>query len=447
MFRLTIFVIVAALQLLVYSRARRWARARFPGSARVRTLLDALFVLFGLGLGIALFAGSVASLVPRWIPALLARPFYIWEGATIGLGLAILAGIIVASPLRLAGAVLSRLPWTAPGFRRMSGNPAVMRFDASRRAFLFRGMEGLTAVSFGAATYGVFAGRSGYEFTEASIPVRDLPPALEGFTIGLVSDIHSSPFMTKKQMDEYCAALMSLGTDLIVVPGDFVNSQTEEVYPFAESFSALRAPCGVYGVLGNHDFYAPDPDRVAREVDACGVRLLRNDSVIIGKNGARFALMGIDDVGRSDRATSHMQSAARGVPDALPRILLCHRPYFLEEAAAMGMDLVLSGHTHGGQIVLGRIGPVILTPAAIASPYVWGKYSRGRTQMYVSRGIGTVGLPMRVNCPPEVTRITLSRGAEIPAAGSIVRARIFPSCAGTPANPLSVDSPLLFRYF
>ena len=417
MFRLTIFVIILGLQLLVYSRARRWVRARFPGSVRAPMVLAALFGLFGLGLVILLFLGSVASFVPGWIPAMLARPFYIWEGATIGLGLAILAGIIAASPLRLAGAILSRLPWTGPGFRRMTGNPAVMRFDASRRAFLVRGMEGLTAVSFGAATYGVFQGRSGYEFTEAAIPVRDLPPALDGFTIGLVSDIHSSSFMTKEQMDGYCAALMSLGTDLIVVPGDFVNSQTEEVYPFAESFSALSAPCGVYGVLGNHDFYAPDPERVAREVDACGVRLLRNDSVIIRKNGARLALMGIDDVGRSDRATSHMQSAARGVPDALPRVLLCHRPYFLEEAAAAGMDLVLSGHTHGGQIVFGHIGPLALTPAAIASPYVWGKYSRGRTQMYVSRGIGTVGLPMRVNCPPEVTRITLRRGAEIPAAG------------------------------
>ena len=409
MFRLTIFVIVSALQLLVYSTARRWARARFPGSAKAQTVLIALFGLFGLGLVTMLFLGPVVSLFPAWIPALLARPFYIWQAATIGLGLAVLAGIIVSSPLRLARAVLKHLPWTAPAFRRMTGNPAVQRFDASRRAFLVRGMEGLTAVSFGVATYGVFAGRSGYEFTDTTIPVRDLPPGLDGFTIGLVSDIHSSPFMTRKQMDGYCSALMSLGTDLIVVPGDFVNSQTEEVYPFAESFSALHAPCGVYGVMGNHDFYAPDPDRVAREVDACGVKLLRNDSVIIGKNGARFALMGIDDAGRSDRAASHMQSAARGVPDALPRVLLCHRPYYVEEAAAMGMDLVLSGHTHGGQIVLGRIGPVVLTPAAIASRYIWGNYSVGQTQMYVSRGIGTVGLPMRVNCPPEITRITLRR--------------------------------------
>ncbi len=412
MFRLTVFLIVSGLQFLVYLRARRWARARFPGSARAQTVLTLVFGLFGLVLVLAMFLGSIASFVPGWITALLARPFYIWEGATIALGLAILAGIVVALPWQLLAALLSRLPWTAPGFRHMRGRPGVVRFDASRRAFLARGMEGLTVASFGAATYGVFQGRSGYEITETSIPVRDIPAALDGFTIGLVSDIHSSSFMTKKQMDAYCEALMSLATDLIVIPGDFVNSQTEEVYPFAESFSALHAPCGVYGVMGNHDFYAPDPDRVAREVDGCGVRLLRNDSVIIGKNGARFALLGVDDVGRSDRAMSHMQSAARGVPDMLPRVLLCHRPYFLEEAAAMGMDLVLSGHTHGGQIVLGHIGPLALTPAAFASPYIWGKYSRGRTQMYVSRGIGTVGLPMRVNCPPELTRITLRRAPD-----------------------------------
>ncbi|HTY58641.1 MAG TPA: metallophosphoesterase, partial [Bacteroidota bacterium] len=257
----------------------------------------------------------------------------------------------------------------------------------------------------------------GFDITEARITVTGLPPQLEGFTIGLISDIHSSSFMTKKQMDGYCAGVMGLGTDLIVVPGDFVNSQTEEVYPFAESFSALHAPSGVYGVMGNHDFYAPDPERVAREVDGCGVRLLRNDSVIIQKNGARLALIGIDDVGRSDRALAHMQSASRGVPDGLPRVLLCHRPYFVDEAASTGMDVVLSGHTHGGQIVLGHIGGVTITPAALASPYIWGKYSRGRTQMYVSRGIGTVGLPMRINCSPEITRITLSGSALPPAPG------------------------------
>ena len=407
MFRLTIFLVVSGLQFLLFTRVRRWARIRFPDRANLPKVIACLFLLFGIGLIVALLLGPGPAFLPGWMLAILARPFYIWAGATIGLALVILAGVIIASPFRLAGLLIRKFSGRVPALRGLPESPSARRFDASRRAFVLRGMEGLTAVSFGAATYGVFNGRTGYELTEAAIPVPGLPPALEGFTIALVSDIHSSSFMTKKQMDGYCSALTSLGTDMIVVPGDFVNSQTEEVYPFAESFSALHAPCGVFGVMGNHDFYAPDPERVAREVDGCGVRLLRNDNAIIAKGGARFALMGIDDVGRADRALSHMQSAARGVPKGLPRILLCHRPYFLDEAAGQNVDLVLSGHTHGGQIVLGHIGSVYLTPAALASPYIAGKYSKGKTQMYVSRGIGTVALPMRVNCPPEITKITL----------------------------------------
>ena len=414
MFRLTVCIIVSGLQFLLYTRAQRWARARFPGGTKARVILAAPFVLSSLALIIMLFAGSIASRLPGWLIAAAAPPFYIWEGGTIALGLVIFAGMLLAAPVRLAGAALKRIPLTAPAYKRAAVHPAVVRFDGSRRAFLLRGMEGVAAVSFGGAAYGMVAGRAGYEFTETTIPVPRLPAALDGFTIGLLSDIHSSTFMTKKQMDVYCKAVMALGTDIIVIPGDFVNSQTEEVYPFAESFSALRAPGGVYGVMGNHDFYAPDPERVAREVDGCGVKLLRNDNMIIAKNGARLALIGIDDVGRPDRAAAHMQSAARGVPDMLPRILLCHRPYFLEQASSLRMDLVLSGHTHGGQIVLGHIGAVALTPAALASPYVWGRYSRGNTQMYVSRGIGTVGLPMRINCPPEITRITLRRAQNVP---------------------------------
>jgi len=418
MFRLTIFIIVTGLQALCYARALRWAQQRFPGRPVARRTVTALFALFTAGFIVALFFGRAASILPAWLTSALARPFYIWEGATLGLGLAVLAGLVIAFPFRLVRAALRRNARIRERLRLLAGHPSARRFDASRRAFLTGGMEGLAVVSFGAATYGVLDGRFGYQLTESTLPVRNLPAALEGFTIALVSDVHSGSFMTKKQMDGYCAAIMKLGADLIAVPGDFVNSQTEEVYPFAESFSALRAPCGVYGVMGNHDFFAPDPERVAREVDDCGVRLLRNDHAVIETKGARIALLGIDDTGRAERAALGMAAALRGAPPGAVRILLCHRPYFLDQAAAEGMDVVLSGHTHGGQIVIGRFGSVILTPAALASPYIAGLYSKGETQMYVSRGIGTVGLPMRINCPPELTLLTLRRATDDAASGA-----------------------------
>jgi hypothetical protein len=151
---------------------------------------------------------------------------------------------------------------------------------------------------------------------------------------------------------------------------------------------------------------------VAREVNDCGVRLLVDDKTIIEKNGARFYLIGVDDIGRESSPETKIRTALGSVGSSLPRILLCHRPYFLPEASTLGIDLVLSGHTHGGQVVFGRLGDTVIAPASLVSKYVWGKYREGNSQMYVSRGIGTVGIPMRINCPPELTRIVLRSGKD-----------------------------------
>jgi hypothetical protein len=270
-------------------------------------------------------------------------------------------------------------------------------------------MYGLTALSFGGSTYGLLVEKKSCEITTAEFAIPDLPPQLSGFTIALISDIHSSVFMGRSEMDRYVDVVNSLGADMIAVPGDFVNSLNEEVYPFAESFSGLRAPYGIYGVMGNHDFFALDPELVAREVDGCGVRLLRNEKVIIEKNGGQMCLLGIDDTGRPQRASERIETALGHTPPGIPKILLCHRPYFLQQAAEKSIHLVLSGHTHGGQLVFGQLGDTVLAPASLASRYIWGKYRINGTHMYVSRGIGTVGIPIRVNCPPEVTKITLTR--------------------------------------
>jgi hypothetical protein len=250
--------------------------------------------------------------------------------------------------------------------------------------------------------------RSRCDLTEATIRIPGLPPELSGFSIVLMSDIHSSLYMTRREMAEFVSLANGMRGDLVVVTGDFVNNQVDQAYPFAEAFSELKAPHGVYGVMGNHDFYTEDPDRVARVIDDCGVKLLRNDRVIVEKDGARFSLIGVDDVGRNERGTIKLREAAGPSGDPTTKVLLCHRPYYLAQAAAENIDLVLSGHTHGGQVVFGSFGGITFAPAALASPYVWGKYSLGKTQMYVSRGIGTVGVPVRFNCPPEITRILLT---------------------------------------
>jgi predicted MPP superfamily phosphohydrolase len=210
-------------------------------------------------------------------------------------------------------------------------------------------------------------------------------------------------------MQRYVAAANSMGVDLMAVTGDFVNSDLNEVYPFAEAFVDLKGKDGVYGVLGNHDFYTRQVDDVAKEVNQCGIRLLRGEGVRIERNGEYFDFMGVDDVGFPVKAGEFFDQALIGTVAGVPKIMMCHRPYFFQQAEERNIDLVLSGHTHGGQIVFGQVGMNILAPARLASPYVAGLYKRNASQMYVSRGIGTVGIPIRINCSPEITKITLVR--------------------------------------
>ena len=410
MFRFTILLVVFLIQYVLFRRVWKWLKTTRPDDRALRRATIGLFILFNaIFLVIVLLRPRLIEL-PSWVEVGGIYPFYIWYGATFFLGLVILAASLIKLPFRIILWVSTRFARVRARVRLVKRNPAFQEFDASRRVFLRRGMYTLTAVSFGGTAYGALVGRTHPEFTTAEFTIASLPAALDGFTLALASDVHSSIFMTKREMDKYVSLLNSMNADLIVIPGDFVSSFTDEVYPFAEAFSALRAPHGIYGVMGNHDFYAGDPERVAREVNDCGVRLLRNDRVTISKGGALFELLGVDDVGSSGLAKEKMRIAQAGSTSGSPRILLCHRPYFLPQAAEQKFDLVLSGHTHGGQIVLGALGKTYLTPAALASPYIWGTYHYGSTAMYVSRGIGTVGLPIRINCPPELTRIVLRSG-------------------------------------
>jgi predicted MPP superfamily phosphohydrolase len=366
-----------------------------------------MFLLFNLALAYVVFTRPQLAGAPGWFIYAGAYPFYIWFSATFLIGLGLLIAMLVKAPFTIPLWIAKHIPASRRKIDAINARPSFQQFDASRRVFLRRGMYGLTAASFAGSAYGMLVETNDVEINDAEFHIPRLPPELDGFTIALASDIHSSVYMTKEDMVGYAQRINGMKTDMIAVVGDFVNGPIHEVYPFAEAFSTLHAPHGVYGVMGNHDFYNPDPDLVAKEVDDCGITLLRNDTITIEKNGATFYLIGVDDIGRANSATVKLDAALGSAPLKIPRILLCHRPYYLQEASEKNIDLMLSGHTHGGQVVLGQFGNLVIAPASLASRYIWGKYRIGNTQMYVSRGIGTVGLPIRLNCPPELTRITL----------------------------------------
>ena len=406
-FRLTLLLVVLGLQWLVFRRSDRWAREAFPSRPWVRKSIISVFLLFNLAfLAVLLLRPRVVQL-PVWFRDTAMYPFYIWYASTFLLGLLLLVAAILRLPFRLALWGARRFAGPRRSLDRLAERDSFRRFDASRRVFLRRSLQGISVAAFAGSTYGVAVGKEEHQVTSAEFEIAGLDPALDGFTIGLVTDVHSSIFMTRKEMDGYVAILNALRPDLIVVGGDFVNAMTDEVYPFADSFSRLSAPHGAFGVMGNHDFYASDPEKVAAVVNEAGVRLLRNEQTVIRRGGASFRLAGIDDVSGAPRARALIKQALGAPAGKDPTVLLSHRPYYLPQAAEQKIDLMLSGHTHGGQVVLASFGNTVVTPAALYSPYVAGTYRFDKTAMYVSRGIGTVGIPVRFNCPPEITRIVL----------------------------------------
>ncbi len=286
----------------------------------------------------------------------------------------------------------------------------------TRRAFLHTSILGVSGIALASCTHGILQ-RNDVEITHRTFALPNLPPAFEGKTVTFLSDIHAGPFMDVDEMKHIAKLVNALGSDFIVIPGDFVTSHVNEVGPFAEAMADLKAPFGVYACTGNHDYYA-GVDIVSRGVEDIGMKLLRNENAVVKIDGQSLYIIGVDD---SDAASvakyvegkpaPHIEAAWRGVPENAATILLCHKPYMFEDFSKTNTGLMLSGHTHGGQIVLGRFGKTVLAFSSLASTYVEGVYRpeamKSRSQMYVSRGIGVVGVPIRINCPPEITQITL----------------------------------------
>jgi len=287
----------------------------------------------------------------------------------------------------------------------------------TRRAFLHTSIVGVSGIALASCTRGIID-RNDIEITHRTFSIPNLPPPFEGKTITFLSDIHAGPFMDVYEMRRIAKITNDLKSDMIVIPGDFVTSHPDEIAPFAEAMSGLKAPLGVFACTGNHDYYA-GVDIVSKGIEGTGINLLRNENVPVTIDGQSLHIIGVDDMDSElikqyteGKPAEHIEASFRGIPNNAATILLCHKPYMFLQFAKTKVGLMLSGHTHGGQIVLGRFGKTVLAFSSIASEYVEGRYvtddGKSKTQMYVSRGIGVVGVPIRINCPPEITQITLA---------------------------------------
>jgi len=283
-----------------------------------------------------------------------------------------------------------------------------------RRDFLMRTAGVVTGAPFVGGAYGLLYGRLNLETVAQPIRLANLPAAFHGFRIAQLSDIHIGPFMTGAQIAKFAAIANAQKPDMIVLTGDFVTFDAGTQFAVVEALAGLRAPFGVYGCLGNHDTWAGVEDSITRLFAAAQVRMLRGESVEIAMGADGFNLIGVDfqsrhRFGSSPAVRKILGNIESRIVRGRTNILLSHNPDTFDRAAALGIDLSIAGHTHGGQAALEFISPEI-APSRLATPYVAGLFQRPGGQLYVNRGIGTIGVPLRIGAPPEITVYELRRG-------------------------------------
>lgn len=253
---------------------------------------------------------------------------------------------------------------------------------------------GIGAVA-GVTGYGVAFGRHHLELTSAEAPVSGLPAELHGLRVGVLTDVHHSRMVPADDVARAVARLLAAAPDLIVLGGDYVTwGDRRYVGPVSELLAPLTAPHGVFAVLGNHD----DDRDMAAALAARGFTVLKDQRTQVTLRGAALQIAGIRFWTRRAAQIAKIVGASEA-----PTLLLAHDPRRVEEAAALGVGLAISGHTHGGQVVVPGVGAL----ARRRFPVIAGLARREGTTLFVSRGLGTIYVPVRVNCPPEVAVLTL----------------------------------------
>ncbi|MFB6713881.1 MULTISPECIES: metallophosphoesterase [unclassified Streptomyces] len=438
--------LTAAVVLALLVGVHRYLWRRFVGDTTtegsalrtVGTVAAYLLPLLSVG---ALVSGRAGA--PFWLQRVLAWPGYLWLAALLYLTLALLVGEVVRPVLRRVlahrasgpdRATATQAP--APGTTEAAGttgttesattagaaiaedagatitgdtlvtsgaapaNPAPSRpADPTRRLFVARAVGGAAAVAglgtVGHGTYGVLRGPRVERIT---VPLAKLPRSAHGFRIAVVSDIHLGPILGRAHTRRIVDTINRTQPDLVAVVGDLVDGTVADLGPAAEPLARLSARRGSYFVTGNHEYYSGAAQWID-QVRELGLHPLENARVEIDG----FDLAGVNDIAGQSEGQGPDFGAALGDRDRTrAAVLLAHQPVVIHEAVAHGVDLQLSGHTHGGQLWPGNL------VAELANPTVAGLDRYGDTQLYVSRGAGAWGPPVRVGAPSDITVVELA---------------------------------------
>ncbi|MCX5392719.1 metallophosphoesterase [Streptomyces sp. NBC_00094] len=335
-------------------------------------------------------AAAPAAEAPAPAPAPVPEPVSVPSSASASASASASETASASEPAPAADTVAAPAPADA------SATPA----DVSRRLFVSRVVGGsAAAVALGTVGYGTYGVLRGPRIKRVTVPLAKVPRAAHGYRIAVVSDIHLGPILGRAHSRRIVDTINSTQPDLIAIVGDLVDGTVEDLGSAAEPLARLRARHGSFFVTGNHEYFS-GADAWVDHVRELGLRPLRNERVEIA---AGFDLAGVDDVaGESEGEGPDFVRALGDRDRARASVLLAHQPIVVHDAVRHGVDLQLSGHTHGGQLWPGNY------IAELANPTVAGLERYGDTQLYVSRGAGAWGPPVRVGAPSDITIVELA---------------------------------------
>lgn len=402
-----IVLILVASQLFWVRRVREWG-TQLISSSSWRRWLGAGAVVFYLFLLAYNFIWIERGTEPTRLTlkaAFLEAPFRWWF-------LSSLVGFLLVLLFWLADRIVRGAWWS---YRRLVPAKASDPPSPARRRFLEQTAYAVSATPFVAGAYGLLYERLDIETTKQTIKLRRLPRAFDGFRIAQLSDLHIGPFMPSAEIRKCAAMVNELKPDLVALTGDFVTWDASTQVAVVKALAGLKAPFGVFGCLGNHELWTHTQDSITRLFAAEGIKILRRARAPIQSHGETLNLIGVDYETRTRMGPpgdgivpKYLQGVEPLVMPDTANILLSHNPNTFDRAAELGIDLSLAGHTHGGQVTLEFISPSI-SPSRLITPYVRGWFGKPGGQLYVNRGIGTIGVPIRLGSPPEITLFELVR--------------------------------------
>lgn len=279
----------------------------------------------------------------------------------------------------------------------------IPKFDPGRRRLFQAAGGALLAAPVVAGGVGAFVERTRLVAREVDLPIHGLPPTLQGLRLVQLTDIHLGPFLSEKDLARAVDMANEFRAHIALVTGDLITDRGDPLDACLRQLSRLKSSDGIFACLGNHEGYVGAENYIARQGRRLGIEFLRGASHPVRFGDAAVNLAGVD---HQSMGGPYLVNEKRLVREGSLNILLSHNPDVFPVAAAQGYDLTMAGHTHGGQLAAELFGLSLNLPQ-FSTPYVHGVYRRGRSAIHVSRGIGTVGIPVRLGAPPEVNLVRL----------------------------------------